>query len=70
MQSSLSAFFIQFLTDEGDLVFDPFGGSNTTGSVAEDMKRRWISVEADPAYVDGSKGRFPALSGDFEGTEA
>lgn len=58
MQSSLSSFFIQFLTDEGDLVFDPFGGSNTTGSVAEDMGRRWMAVEADRSYVDGSRGRF------------
>lgn len=62
MQSSLSAFFIQFLTDEGDLVFDPFGGSNTTGSVAESLKRRWIAVEADRDYVDGSLGRFPDLA--------
>lgn len=64
MQSSLSAFFIQFLTDEGDLVLDPFGGSNTTGSVAEELNRRWIAVEADRAYVDGSVGRFPALCPD------
>lgn len=61
MQSSLSAFFIQFLTAEGDLVLDPFGGSNTTGSVAEELKRRWIAVEADRGYVAGSKGRFPGL---------
>jgi len=61
MQSSLSAFFIQFLTDEDDLVLDPFGGSNTTGSVAENLNRRWISVEADQGYVDGSLGRFPGL---------
>lgn len=61
MQSSLSAFFVQFLTDERDLVLDPFGGSNTTGSVAENLNRRWISVEADEGYVNGSLGRFPAL---------
>lgn len=62
MQSSLSAFFIQFLTDENDLVLDPFGGSNTTGSVAENLNRRWIAVEADRDYVDGSMGRFPNLA--------
>ncbi|MFA6122997.1 MAG: site-specific DNA-methyltransferase [Sphingomonas sp.] len=62
MQSSLSAFFIQFLTDENDLVLDPFGGSNTTGSVAESLNRRWIAVEADRGYVDGSMGRFPGLT--------
>ncbi|MCH5144158.1 site-specific DNA-methyltransferase [Desulfovibrio sp. UIB00] len=58
MQSALAAFFIQFLTDEGDLVFDPFGGSNTTGSVAEEMHRRWVCVEANADYIEGSRGRF------------
>ncbi|MFE0754303.1 DNA-methyltransferase [Inquilinus sp. NPDC058860] len=58
MQSSLSAFFIKFLTAEGDLVLDPFAGSNTTGSVAEGLGRRWIGVEAQAEYVDGSRGRF------------
>lgn len=58
MQSALAAFFIQFLTDEGDLVLDPFGGSNTTGSVAEEMHRRWVCVEANADYIKGSRGRF------------
>lgn len=58
MQASLAAFFIQFLTDVDDLVLDPFAGSNTTGAVAEELDRRWISVEADGDYVDGSRGRF------------
>lgn len=58
MQSSLSAFFIEFLTDENDLVFDPFAGSNTTGAVAEELKRQWIGVEAEKEYIDGSRGRF------------
>lgn len=61
MQSSLASFFIQFLTDKEDLVFDPFGGSNTTGATAEMMERRWLTIEADSAYAEGSKGRFPEL---------
>ncbi len=32
-------------SDEGDLVFDPFGGSGTTYAVAEQMHRRWLGVE-------------------------
>ena len=32
-------------TNEGDLVFDPFGGSGTTYAVAENMHRNWIGVE-------------------------
>lgn len=58
MQSALAAFFIQFLTSEHDLILDPFAGSNTTGSVAEEMARRWIGVEANKEYIDGSRGRF------------
>jgi DNA modification methylase len=58
MQASLSAFFIQFLTDTDDLVLDPFAGSNTTGATAEELGRRWIGVEAERNYVDGSQGRF------------
>lgn len=63
MQASLAAFFIRFLTDEGDLVFDPFGGSNTTGAVAEELNRRWITVDAEKEYVDGSRGRFKRFNG-------
>lgn len=58
MQTGLAAFFINFLTDRGDLILDPFAGSNTTGAVAETLGRRWIGVEASAEYVKGSKGRF------------
>lgn len=51
-------FFIKFLTDEGDLVLDPFAGSNTTGFVAETLQRRWISLEINEDYVLGSRYRF------------
>ncbi|WP_427159828.1 DNA-methyltransferase [Aliinostoc sp. HNIBRCY26] len=51
-------FFIKFLTDEGDLVLDPFAGSNTTGFVAETLQRRWISCEINQDYVVGSRYRF------------
>lgn len=59
MQALLAGFFIRFLSDPEDLVFDPFAGSNTTGSVAELLGRRWIGVEASGEYVQGSRGRFP-----------
>jgi site-specific DNA-methyltransferase (cytosine-N4-specific) len=58
MQPALAGFFIQFLTDEDELVLDPFAGSNTTGAVAEDLHRNWLSVEAHRPYAEGSKGRF------------
>ena len=37
---------------------DPFAGSNTTGYIAEQLKRKWIAIEAEQKYIDGSKGRF------------
>lgn len=58
MPIEIPEFFIQLLTTEGDLVFDPFGGSNTTGFVAESLNRRWIAVEKREDYWIGSKGRF------------
>ena len=60
MPIELPDFFIKFLTDPGDLVLDPFGGSNTTGAAAQRLKRTWISVEPEADYVRGSRGRFKA----------
>lgn len=36
---------ISLASNEGDLVFDPFGGSGTTYAVSEIMKRNWIGIE-------------------------
>ncbi len=58
MPLELASYFINFLSDPGDLVFDPFGGSNTTGFCAEQLKRRWISVEAKAEYGIQSAIRF------------
>ena len=64
---SLVEFFIDFLTDEGDLVIDPFAGSNVTGAVCDLNNRRWLGVELEPKYVEGSLVRFE--SGAFLQTE-
>jgi hypothetical protein len=58
MPPELAEFFVRFLTDENDLVLDPFGGSNTTGAVAEHLNRQWLAVEPQLEYIAGSKGRF------------
>lgn len=59
MQPELADFFINMLTEKGDLVLDPFGGSNTTGAVAEELGRRWVATEPECKYLQGSMGRFP-----------
>jgi site-specific DNA-methyltransferase (cytosine-N4-specific) len=58
MPNFIAEFFIRFLTDEDDLVLDPFCGSNTTGEVSESLKRKWLSVEIDEYYIAGSKLKF------------
>lgn len=58
MPQSLVDFFLRFLTDEDEMVLDPFSGSNTTGAVAESLGRRWLSIEADWGYATHSIGRF------------
>jgi DNA modification methylase len=54
----LPEFFIKFLTEENDIVLDIFGGSNTTGEIAELHNRRWLSCDLDNEYVAASSFRF------------
>lgn len=58
---ALPQFFIEFLTDEGDKVLDPFAGSNVTGEAAEHLKRKWLGFELNREYLKGSKFRFDLL---------
>jgi DNA modification methylase len=72
--TALPEFFIKLLTDEGDTVMDPFAGSNTTGVVAESLRRRWIAIERVPQYLEASKVRFErpsaaATSADVQGQQ-
>lgn len=56
--AQLPEYFIRFLTDPGDLVVDPFGGSCVTGVVAENLKRRWACCELSEEYLLGARARF------------
>lgn len=56
--AELPAFFIKMLTDEGDVILDIFGGSNTTGFTAEALKRNWLTFEVSPKYLVSSVFRF------------
>lgn len=60
--AALPEYFIRMLTDEGDHVFDPFGGSCVTGEVAERLRRRWICCELNEEYLLGALGRFDGNS--------
>ena len=54
----LPEYFIRFLTNPGDMVLDPFGGSCITGMVAEALARKWACVELSSEYIRGGIGRF------------
>lgn len=54
----LPEYFIRMLTDPGDFVVDPFGGSCVTGMVAESLGRKWACVELSSEYIRGGMARF------------
>ena len=58
MPPGLATFFIEFLTAPGDLVLDPFAGSNTTGAIAASLGRKWIAIDAEAKYAEHSAIRL------------
>ena len=56
--AALPEFYLKLLTEPGDVVLDPFAGSNTTGAVAESLGLRWIAIEKVEPYLDASRYRF------------
>jgi len=48
-------------THSGDLIFDPFAGSSTTGVAALSLGRRFIGCEADWNHIELSIKRLKAL---------
>lgn len=51
---------VSMASDEGDLVFDPFGGTGTTYAVCEMLGRRWEGTEFGP--LDDIASRLSNLS--------
>ena len=49
---------IEASTKEGDIVLDIFGGSGTTGEVAETLGREYILIEINEEYVEVMKNRL------------
>src|ERR1700760_4238015 len=43
-----------------DLVLDPFAGTGTTGAVAKRLRRRFVGVEREAAYVGAAEERIAA----------
>lgn len=53
-------------SNEGDVVFDPFMGSGTTGKMAKLNNRQFIGIELDPTYFEIAQGRINPHAIDFE----
>ena len=45
-------------SNEGDMVFDPFMGSGTTGKMAKLLNRNFIGIEIDKEYFEIAKQRI------------
>jgi site-specific DNA-methyltransferase (cytosine-N4-specific) len=58
MPLSLAKFLVEFLSEPGDVVAEPFAGSFTTPLAAELLGRRWWATECMAEYVMGGGPRF------------
>jgi DNA modification methylase len=67
---ALPEFLMRAYTDEGDAVFEPFGGSGTTVLAGQRTGRRVRAIELAPAYVDLAIARFRMLHPDLPVTLA
>ena len=56
--AELPEYFIRMLTNRGDFVLDPFGGSCVTGEVCEKLHRKWTCIELIEEYCEAALGRF------------
>ena len=45
-------------TKENDFVLDPFFGAGTVGVVCQELSRRFVGIELNPAYVQIAKSRL------------
>ena len=54
----LPEYFINLLTDEGDLILDPFAGIGTTGLPCRDLNRQFTGFELNEKYCDFGNKRI------------
>ena len=66
-QSSDDArYVIEQLTKPGDIVFDPFMGSGTTGIAALKLKRHFIGIEINPGVLEVAKRNLSSVQSFLE----
>ena len=55
--------WIAYLSDENDVVLDPFAGSGSTICAARDLQRRWVACEREAEYVEVARARIAEAQG-------
>lgn len=63
MPLSLAKFLVEFLSEPGDVVAEPFAGSFTTPLAAELLGRRWVATDRVAEFVLGGSLRFEKAAG-------
>ena len=54
----LPEWFINWLTDEGDVVLDPFMGGGTTALASKKLNRKYIGFDINPEYIKMTEDRL------------
>lgn len=54
----LPEFFIKWLTDEGDVILDPFMGGGTTAVSSIKLNRKFIGFDINPEYIKMTEERL------------
>lgn len=63
MPAGLADALVLFLTEPGQLVYDPHAGSGTTPDAAERHGRRWVADECSLTFLAGAQFRFDGAPG-------
>ncbi len=58
---------IKLFSNEGNLIFDPFGGAGTTAVAAKVLNRKFIITDIDNYYINISKKNLERLKKDVTG---